>query len=117
MSQSTWTTGVHLTLTSCLTDHAVFLQAYNEMANFLKQQGAMLTSKHKITEPPEDLQEDMRKPIKMLKGLVQGPVISEQAQSLLSFCPSVEDQICTAYEIAREWQPPVLECVSNFYER
>lgn len=77
----------------------------------------MLTSKHIITEPPEELEEDMRRPIKKLKGLVQGPVAIEQAQSLMSFCPSVEDQISTAYEIAREWQTPVLECVSNFYER
>ena len=93
------------------------LQAYNELANFLKKQGAMLTSKHIRTEPPEELEEEMCRPIKKLKGLVQGPVITEQAQSLMSFCPTVEDQICTAYEIAREWQTPILECVSNFYER
>ena len=117
MPESTWTVGVHFTLTSCLTDYDFSSQAYNELASFLKKQGAMLTSKHIIIEPPEELEEDMCRPIKKLKGLVQGPAITEQAQSLMSFCTSVEDQLCTAYEIAREWQTPILECVSNFYGR
>ncbi|KAL0040569.1 hypothetical protein WJX77_011139 [Trebouxia sp. C0004] len=47
-------------------------QAYHEMADFLIRQGPMLTSKHTILEPPAELEEELRRPIKKLKGLVQG---------------------------------------------
>jgi len=90
----------------------VMLQAYHEMADFLTKQGTMLTSKHIIPEPPEELEEELRRPIKLLKGLVQGAALTQQAQSLMSFCSSMEDQVCTAYEIARHWSPPIPACVS-----
>ena len=79
----------------------------------------MLTSMHMIDEPPEDLEEDLSQPIKKLKGLVQGAGFTEQAQSLLSFCPSVEDKVCTAYQLAREWgsSTGVPDCISRFYEQ
>ena len=93
------------------------LQAYNEMADFLTKQGNMLTSKHIVPEPPEDLDEELRRPIKMLKGLIEGAALTEQVQSLMSFCSSTEDQVCTAYEIARHWAPPVPACVSILHER
>ncbi|KAL0042669.1 hypothetical protein WJX79_007412 [Trebouxia sp. C0005] len=47
-------------------------QAYHEMADFLLKQGTMLTSKQTIPEPPAELEEKLCRPIKKLKGLVQG---------------------------------------------
>ncbi|KAL0018679.1 hypothetical protein WJX77_003308 [Trebouxia sp. C0004] len=67
-------------------------QAYHEMADFLTKQGTMLISKHIISEPPEELEEELRRPIKKLKGLVQNAAMTEQVQSLISSCSSVEDQ-------------------------
>ncbi len=95
----------------------VVLQAYHEMADFLDKQGTMLTSKHIISEPPEELEEELRRPIKKLKGLVQNAAMTEQVQSLISSCSSMEDQVCTAYEIARHWAPPVPACVSVLLEK
>ena len=88
------------------------LQAYHEMADFLNRQGTMLTSKHTIPEPPAELEEKLCRPIKKLKGLVQGAALIDQVQSLMSFCSSTQDQVCTAYEIARHWAPPIPACVS-----
>lgn len=75
----------------------------------------MLTSKRIISEPPEELQEDPCKPIKKLRGLVPGAGFTEQAKSLLPHCTTAEDQVQTAYQIAREWDPPIPDCVSKFY--
>ncbi|KAL0026248.1 hypothetical protein WJX77_005732 [Trebouxia sp. C0004] len=47
-------------------------QAYHEMADFLIRQGPMLTRKQTVLEPPAELEEELRRPIKKLKGLVQG---------------------------------------------
>ncbi|KAL3147718.1 hypothetical protein ABBQ32_002461 [Trebouxia sp. C0010 RCD-2024] len=47
-------------------------QAYHEMADVLIRQGPLLTSKLTRLEPPAELEEELRKPIKKLKGLVQG---------------------------------------------
>ena len=93
---------------------AMTLQAYGELANFLKTQSALLTSTRIRTEPPEGLDEDLCAPIKRLRGLSQGAAFSEQAESLISCCESVEEQLATAYQLAREWNFPVLECVSKF---
>ena len=93
------------------------LQAYHAMADFLIRQGTMLTSKHIIPEPPAELEEELRRPIKKLKGLVQGAALTDQVQSLVPFCSSMEDQVCTAYEIARHWAPPIPACVSILQER
>ena len=95
----------------------VMLQAYHEMADFLIRQGTMLTSKHIIPEPPAELEEKLRRPIKKLKGLVQGAPLTDQVQSLISVCGSTEDQVCTAYEIARHWAPPIPACMSFLQER
>lgn len=95
----------------------VMLQAYHEMADFLIRQGTMLTSKLTIPEPPAELEENLRRPIKKLKGLVQGAALTDQVQSILSFCSSTEDQVCMAYEIARHWAPPIPACVSFPQER
>ena len=95
----------------------VKLQAYHEMADFLIRQGPMLTSKHTILEPPAELEEELRRPIKKLKGLVQGAALTDQVQSLMSFCGSTEDQVCMAYEIARHWAPPIPACLSFLQER
>ena len=43
----------------------VLLQAYHEMADFLIRQGSMLTSKHTVLEPPAELEEELRRPIKV----------------------------------------------------
>ena len=109
-------------ITPCLSQYAllithVLLQAYHEMADFLIGQATMLTSKHIISEPPVELEEKFLRPIKKLKGLVQGSALLDQAQSLMSFCSSAEDQVCTAYEIARQWAPPIPACVSFPQER
>ena len=85
----------------------VMLQAYHEMADFLIRQGTMLTSKHTRPEPAAELEEKLRRPIKKLKGLVQGAVMSDQVPSLMSFGASKEDQVCTAYELARDWALPI----------
>ena len=95
----------------------VKLQAYHEMAAFLTEQGSMLTRKRVVLEPPAELEEKLRRPIQKLKGLVQGAALTEQVQSLMSCCSSVEDQVCTAYEIARHWAPPIPACVSVLHER
>ena len=76
------------------------LQAYHEMAKFLTRQCAMLANKDVVTEPPEQLEEEFSRPIKKLKGLVQGAALTEQVHSLISSCSSLEDQVCTAYQ---EW--------------
>lgn len=93
------------------------LQAYHEMADFLIKQGATLTKKHIRPEPPEELEENLCRPIKKLNGLVQSAMLTEQVQSLLTFCPSVEDKVCTAYQMAREWAPPIPDCVSDLCGR
>lgn len=90
------------------------MQAYNELANFLKTQSALLTRIQIMTEPPEELDEDLCAPIKKLKGLSQGAAFFEQAESLMSSCTTVEEQVATAYQLAREWDFPVLDCVSKF---
>ncbi len=72
----------------------VRLQAYHEMAAFLTEQSTMLTRKRVILEPPAELEEKLRRPIQKLKGLVQGAALTEQVQSLLSYCSSVEEQVC-----------------------
>ena len=95
----------------------VTLQAYHEMADFLIRQGPMLTKKQIVQEPPAELEEKLRRPIKKLKGLVQGAALTDQVQSLMSFCGSTEDQVCMAYEIARHWAPPIPACVSLLQER
>ena len=95
----------------------VMLQAYHEMADFLIRQGPMLTRKQTVLEPPAELEEELRRPIKKLKGLVQGAALTDQVQSLMSFCGSTEDQVCMAYEIARHWAPPIPACVSFLQER
>ena len=74
------------------------MQAYGEMANFLRTQTALLTCIEIMTEPPEGLDEDFCAPIKQLKGLSQGAAFSEQAEALLSSCNSVEEQVATAYQ-------------------
>ena len=94
----------------------VMLQAYHEMADILIRQGTMLTSKRIIPVPPAELEEKLCRPIKKLKGLVQGAPLIDQVQSLMSFCSSAEDQICTAYEIAH-WAPPIPASVSFPQER
>lgn len=94
----------------------VMLQAYHEMADFLIRQGPMLTSKHSILEPPAELEEELRRPIKKLKGLVQGAALTDQVQSLMYFGGSTEDQVRMAYEIARHWAPPIPACVSFLQE-
>ena len=86
------------------------------MANFIQKNGHMLTSKRTITEPPEELEEDLQRPIKKLRGCVQGATFADQIQSLVSFCPSLEEQVCTAYQLAREWTHSDPACVSRFYE-
>ena len=90
----------------------VMLQAYHEMADVLIKQGPMLTSKQTIREPPAELEEELLRPIKKLKGLVQGAALTDQVQSLMSFCESTEDQVSVAYEIARHWAPTIPACVS-----
>ena len=95
----------------------VILQAYHEMAAVLIRQGPMLTSKLTRLEPPAELEEELCKPIKKLKGLVQGAALTDQVQSLLSCGGSTEDQVCMAYEIARHWAPPIPACVSFLQER
>ena len=85
------------------------------MANFLNTQSALLTRIQIMTEPPEELDEDLCAPIKKLKGLSQGAAFSEQAESLMSSCTTVEEQVATAYQLAKEWDFPVLDCVSKFY--
>lgn len=90
-------------------------QAYGELANFLKAQRALLTSTRIRTEPPKELDEDLCAPIKKLKGLGQGAAFSEQAESLISCCDSVEEKLATAYQLAKGWDFPVLDCVSKFY--
>ena len=92
----------------------VMLQAYHEMADFLIRQGPMLTP---VLEPPAELEEELRRPIKKLKGLVQGAALTDQLQSLMSFCGSTGDQVCMAYEIARHWAPPIPTCMSFLQER
>lgn len=92
------------------------LQAYGELANFLKSQNALLTSTQIRMEPPEGLDEDLCAPIRKLKGLGQGAAFFEQAESLISCCDSVEEQLATAYSLAKEWDFPVLECVSKFFD-
>ena len=46
------------------------LQAYHEMADFLTKQGSLRTRKRIVSEPPEELEEELREPIKKLKKLV-----------------------------------------------
>ena len=87
------------------------------MAAFLTEQGTMLTCKRVVLEPPAELEEKLRRPIQKLKGSVQGAELTEQVQSLMSCYSSVEDQVCTAYEIARHWAPPIPACVSVLHER
>ena len=55
----------------------VMLQAYHEMADFLITQGAVLKSKLMIPEPPKELEEKVCRPIKKLKGFVQGATLTE----------------------------------------
>ncbi len=93
------------------------LQAYHEMADFLTKQGTLLTRKRIISEPPEELEEELCRPIKKLKGLVQHGAMTEQFQSLISSCSSVEDQVSTAYEIAQSWALPVPAIVSALLEK
>lgn len=93
------------------------LQAYYEMADFLTTQGAISTSKHISLEPPEEVEVNLYRPIKKLKGLVQAATLTEQVQSLMSFCASVEDQLCTAYQMVQEWSPPIPACVSDLYRQ
>ena len=76
----------------------VKLQAYHEMAALLTEQGIMLTRKRVVLEPPAELEEKLRRLIQTLKGLVQGAALTEQIQSLILYCSSVEHQVCTAYE-------------------
>lgn len=87
------------------------------MADFLIKQETMLTGKRRPLEPPEDLEEQLRRPIKKLKGLVQGAALTEQVESLVSACSSKEEQVCMAYEIARHWAHPIPACVSDLLER
>ena len=94
----------------------VKLQAYHEMAAFLTEQSTTLTRKRVVLEPPAELEEKLRRPIQKLKGLVQESALTEQVQSLMSYCSSVEE-VCTAYEIARHWAPPIPACVSDWHER
>lgn len=101
----------------CFYDHIVTLQAYHEMAAFLTKQDTMLSSSRIIPEPPQELEEDLCRPIKKLRGLTQGAALVEQVHTLMSFCPSVEDQVCTAYQMAREWAPPIPACLSDLYAR
>ena len=41
------------------------------MADFLNEQAALLTSKNIILEPPQELEEELCRPIKKLKGQVE----------------------------------------------
>ena len=86
------------------------------MAHFLSKQGTLLTNKHVVPEPLEELEEELRAPIKKLKGLVPGAALTEQVQSLMSLCSSMEDQACMAYEMAH-WAPPIPACVALLLER
>ena len=101
----------------CLVNHTRTLQAYHEMADFLIKQSTMLTTKQTRLKPPEDLEEQLCRPIKKLKGLVQGAALTEQVDSLVSFCSSKEEQVCMAYEIARHWAHPIPACMSDLLER
>ena len=96
-------------------DTVITMQAYCEVANFLKTQSPLLTSIQVMTEPPKELDEDLCAPIKKLKGPGPGAAFCEQAESLMSSCESVEEQVATAYQLAKEWDFPVLDCVSKFY--
>jgi len=110
----------HLAMLVCTNAQLIMgivLQAYHALADFLIKQGTMSASKHIITHPPQQLEETLLRPIKKLREMVQGAALAEQAQSLTSFCPSIEDQVCTAYEIAREWEPPMPACMLDFYGR
>ena len=93
------------------------LQAYHEMADFLTKQGSLRTRKRIVSEPPEELEEELREPIKKLKKLVRPGAMTEQFQSWISSCSSVEDQVSTAYEIAQSWALPVPAIVSALLEK
>ncbi|DBB15509.1 TPA: hypothetical protein ACH3X3_003730 [Trebouxia sp. C0006] len=56
-------------------------QAYHEMADFLTKQGSLRTRKRIVSEPPEELEEELREPIKKLKKLVRPGAMTEQFQS------------------------------------
>ncbi|KAL3152606.1 hypothetical protein ABBQ32_001624 [Trebouxia sp. C0010 RCD-2024] len=90
-------------------------QAYHAMAGFLNSQDGTSASKTMLRHPPPELEETLSRPIKKLCEMVPAAGLTEQVQSLISFCPSVEEQVCTAYELAREWQLPVPACISDFY--
>ncbi len=70
-----------------------------------------------VSEPPEELEKELRRPIKKLKKLVRHGAMTEQFESLISSCSSVEDQVSTAYEIAQSWALPVPSCVSALLEK
>lgn len=94
---------------------ASVLQAYHAMAGFLISQGGMSASKTMLRHPPPELEETLSRPIKKLREMAPAASLTEQVQSLISLCPSVEDQVCTAYELASEWELPVPACISDFY--
>ena len=95
----------------------VMLQGYHEMAVFLTKQGTLLTRKRVISEPREELEEGLRELIKKLKGLDCNGAMTEQVQSLVSSCASVEDQVSTAYEIAQSWALPIPASMSALLEK
>ncbi len=87
------------------------------MADFLTKQGTLLTRKRIVSEPPEELEKELRRPIKKLKKLVRHGAMTEQFESLISSCSSVEDQVSAAYEIAQSWAIPVPSCVLALLEK
>lgn len=86
------------------------------MADFLVKQGTMSARKKCLREPPEQLEDTLLRPIKMLRGMVQGSAMVEQIQSVVMHCDSMEEKVATAYQMAREWEPAVPDCILHRYE-
>lgn len=81
------------------------------MADFLLKQGTMSACKRYLREPPEQLEDTLSRPIKMLRGMVKGSAMVDQIQSVIMHCDTMEDKVPTAYQMAREWEPAVPDCI------
>ncbi|KAL3142200.1 hypothetical protein ABBQ38_002550 [Trebouxia sp. C0009 RCD-2024] len=79
-------------------------QAYHAMAGFLISQGGMSASKTMLRHPPPELEETLSRPIKKLREMAPAASLTEQVQSLISLCPSVEDQLSSYGILAVERQ-------------
>lgn len=40
----------------------------------------------------------------------------DQIQSVITHCDSMEEKLATAYQMAREWEPAVPDCILHRYE-